>query len=125
MEPQVSGASKTICRTQSMQGLPIEKSLYLWKRWPQGSLRAVNMVSQQMAQSSSLAASSSAVATANLYRYSSQYIQMMMKQLMNDGIYKAFITNCVVICLRQPVKSQFGQTLICSEYMDGIKYKKV
>lgn len=39
---------------------------YLWKRWPQGSLRAVSMASQQMAQSSSLAASSSAVATANL-----------------------------------------------------------
>lgn len=41
---------------------------YLWKRWPQGSLRAVNMESQQMAQSSSLAASSSAVATANLQK---------------------------------------------------------
>lgn len=43
------------------------KKGYLWKRCPQGSLRAVNMASQQMAQSSSLAASSSAVATANLH----------------------------------------------------------
>lgn len=48
------------------------KALYLWKRCPQGSLRAVDMVSQQMAQSSSLAASSSAVATANLPRWRSE-----------------------------------------------------
>lgn len=46
----------------------MKKYFYLWKRWPQGSLRAVNMVSQQMAQSSSLAASSSAVATENLHK---------------------------------------------------------
>lgn len=46
----------------------MKEALYLWKRCPQGSLRAVDMASQQMAQSSSLAASSSAVATANLQK---------------------------------------------------------
>lgn len=40
---------------------------HLWKRCPQGSLRAVVIESQQIAQSSLLANSSSGVATANLH----------------------------------------------------------
>lgn len=48
--------------------LPPAPATYLWKRWPQGSLRADCMESQQMAQSSLLTASSSGVATANLRR---------------------------------------------------------
>lgn len=52
------------------QSVPLSPApaTYLWKRWPQGSLRADCMESQQMAQSSLLTASSSGVATANLQR---------------------------------------------------------
>lgn len=70
------------CKFQPCPSIPSLSSLhtYLWKRWPQGSLRADCMESQQMAQSSLFTASSSGVATANLQRKKQEETEGMTTQ---------------------------------------------